>query len=421
MIRKKFLKVATTIMATMIAFSVVGCSNLNSSKTGALNSSNVTLITEVTPGGEVGYAVACDFGSNVDASKISKTSFEVQSTAGDKAAARTVTKVYTNDTASTATTSKSGRYVIIELNPSDKNASTLTFTRDTFLNARDQIKYAVTQKVDITTSDNTTFKASTSKISAGKLVTPVVDDFKKLTYKDSSGNEMNYRLFEPKTQSEKKYPLVLFLHGSGERGSDNTLQLVGNQGATVWATPEVQAKNPCYVLAPQASVGKVLNAYWVAEPNYDMVVSLVKETIKKYSIDPSCVYVEGMSNGGVGTFNILKKNPDLFAAAIPICGASNMSASEATKAFVPPLYYPVDSADVQVLKNIPIWAFAAADDPLVDSKNSREITAAIKAAGGNLINYTEYPAGTIKPNAHASWIPALQNKDLINWLFNQKK
>lgn len=419
--KKKFLKVIVAMSTLFVVVGTVGCSNTTNNKKveGTLESSNVTLITKITPGGEVGYAVVCDYGSNVDASSLSEDSFLVESTVGETTEPRTITKVYTNDSVAISDSSKEGRYVVIELDPKDANASTLTFTMETFLNTRNDLKYTVTQKTDITTSDNTTFKASGNKIANGDEVRPVVDDFKKETYTDASGNSLNYRFFEPQTEGDEKYPLVIFLHGSGERGTDNGLQLEGNMGAVVWATPEQQVKNPTYVLAPQAPVGDVLNAYWVIEPTYEMVVNLVKETIEKYPIDPNRIYVTGMSNGGVGTWNIVKKNPDLFAAAVPICGAVNVTQEEAVKAFVPPLYYPVDSSDVEILKNIPIWAFTAADDTLVDVRNSREITEAIRAAGGDLINYTEYPAE--QGIGHGSWVPAYQDQEMIDWLFKQSK
>lgn len=413
--QNKFIRALITIMPVFMMVGFTGCSNIKNKE---LDSSYITVITKVTPNGEVGYAMVCDFGSNVDSSKLSESSFAVEATIGDKTEPRKITKVYTNDKIEISDTSKQGRYVLIELDSKDANASTLMNDSQTFLSIRNELKYTVTQKTDIKTSDNTTFKASEKKIANGKEVTPVVDEFKKLSYKDESGKSINYRLFEPQTETNKKYPLVLFLHGSGERGDNNDVQLLGNMGAIVWATLEEQVKNPCYVLAPQASAEKILNAYWVTHPNYDMVLGLVKETIQKYQIDPSRVYVVGMSNGGIGTFNMLLKNSDLFAAGVSICGAI-VRESEAANEFLPGIYNKPTTEEIEILKDIPIWAFSAADDPLIDVRNSRDIVAGVKEAGGDLINYTEYPAE--QKNGHGSWIPALQNQDMINWLFNQSK
>lgn len=385
-----------------------------------LESSNITLITKVThEKGEVGYALVCDFGTSVDSSELSKSSFIVETIIGDEIEPRTIRKIYTSDSISALNSNKDGRYVVIELDIRDDNATTLSFDGQKFLNSRNKLKYALTQKIDIVTSNKVIFKASNNRVFNGKEISPIIKDFKKLTYTNDHGDILNYRLFEPETEQEKKYPLILFLHGSGERGNDNEVQIIGNAGAVVWAEPEVQVKNPCYILAPQAQSDDKLNAYWVTEPNYSMVLNLVKESIEKYPIDPNRIYVTGMSNGGVGTWNIVKKNPDLFSAAVPICGASNVTEEDAGKEFAPPLYYPINTDDVEILKRVPIWAFTAEDDPLVDPRNSREIVAAIEAAGGKLIHYTEYPAEL--KISHGSWGPAYQNKKMIEWLFSQNK
>lgn len=380
-----------------------------------LTSSAVTSITKILPQGEVVYAIVCDFGSNVDASNLSKESFHIESMLGGKNESRTITKIYTNDAIATSDVEKEGKYVIIELDPADKSAGTMGWDNDAFLSSRNELKYFVTEKIAITTTDGTLFKASDKKIQNSKEVTPIVDDFKKVTYTDVSKDKLNYRFFEPKVDSSKKYPLVLFLHGAGERGNDNLLQLIANQGATVWATPEQQKQNPCYVLAPQSSSIDKLDFYWNEEPTYNTLINLVKETMAKYPIDPNRIYVVGMSMGGVGTWNIIEKNPNLFAAAVPMCGVPNSKVIKEPTNW--PLYSSVDPSEVAILKNIPIWAFHGVDDPLIKVENSKEMYEAIKAAGGTLINYTELPTGT----GHNSWVPALQNQDMINWLFEQRK
>lgn len=416
---KNFLKVTMALSLSLLIMGMTGCSSKNQE----LDSTKVTLITQVEPAGEVGYAIVCDFGSNVDASKLSESNFEIETTVDGKMTPRTITKIYTNDKIATSDSSNNGRYLVLELNPNDTNASTISADKSNGFPIRNQLDYTITLKTDVITSDNVKYKASDNKVKNGKVVTPIIDDFKKMTYKDSSGNALDYRLFEPKTESDKKYPLVLFLHGTGDRGSDNTLQLASSQTGVVWANPEQQSKNPCYVLAPQVPVTENFDTQWVKEPNNSVLLSLLKETISKYQIDPDRVYVVGLSNGGTGTWDIVERNPELFAAAVPICGVTNVTPEDASKPidFSKLLYTPVDNEKVQVLKNIPIWVFQAEDDLIVDVRNAREIVAAIKSAGGISINYTEYPAGTVKPMGHCSWIPASQDKDMINWLFSQSR
>ncbi|MFN7252964.1 MAG: prolyl oligopeptidase family serine peptidase [Anaerobacillus sp.] len=383
-----------------------------------LTSENVTLITKVLPLGEVVYAIAADFSTEVDTSNVSSSSFEVEVIVGEDIETRTITNVYTNDIKEASDSSNPGRFVIIELDPSDPNAGTLTFEEITFLHKRDQLKYSLIQKEDIKTIDGTVFLASIEKIQHSTEVTPIVDEFGEFTYQDDAGNELSYRLFEPTVKSDETYPLILFLHGSGERGSDNALQLLGNESALVWARPEQQAKHPAYVLAPQAPPTEVLTFYWTEEPNYSLVIELLAKTIENYPIDTDRIYVTGISNGGVGTWHFIINNPDLFAAAVPICGIPIV-----TKYTISESYTPLEEASFfEGIKDMPIWVFHAADDYLVDVNYSRDAVATIKSLGGKSINYTEYREGEVKPVGHFAWIPAYQNQEMIDWLFqNQKK
>lgn len=414
--RNKIIKVSTIITTCIIGMAMTGCSS-SSNEIGVLDSSNVTLITKVLPYGEVGYAIVCDFGDTVDASQLKPENFKVEATADKATKDRTITKVYTNDEIALAKEPKEGQYVVIELDTEDENASTIVFEEERFLNHRVEPNYTVAQNVDINTKDGKIFKSSENKIKNSNTVTPIVDDFKKLTYKDQSGNTMNYRLFEPKTEKDKKYPLVLFLHGSGERGSDNEMHMLGNEGALVWADPEQREKNPAYVLAPQAPAADELTMYWTEEPNYTTMFNLLNETIEKYNIDENRIYVVGMSNGGIGTWNIIEKNPDLFAAAVPICGIGDINGLDLESGYTP----IKDYSAYKNIKDMPIWIFHAEDDPLADVRYSRDAEKAIKELGGTSVKYTEYPEGTVMPMGHFSWVPALQDKEMIDWLFSQSK
>lgn len=383
----------------------------------ALDLTNVILITKILPYGEVGYAMVCNFGDKVDASNLGTEDFLVEVIVDDKTEDRTVTKVYINDKVALSEEPKEGEYLIIELDSQDSNASTIVFNEEKFLNHRREINYTITQKVDIKTKGGKTFKAGINRVKNPRLVTPIIDNFKKLTYKDSSGNNMKYRLFEPKKGNNNKYPLVLFLHGSGERGSDNDIHMLANQGALVWADEKQQEKNPAYVLAPQAPVTDQLSFYWAEEPNYSTLMNLLNETINKYDIDKNRIYVVGMSNGGIGTWNIIEKNPGLFAAAVPICGIADISSLKIDGQYQTLKYYSA----IKAIKDMPIWIFHAEDDPLIDVRYSRDVVREIKELGGTSIKYTEYPAGTVRPVGHFSWVPALQNKEMIDWLFSQSK
>ena len=216
------------------------------------------------------------------------------------------------------------------------------------------------------------------------------------------GKTMPYRLFLPTGYDKsKKYPLVLWLHGGWGRGNDNERQIIeGNTlGATIWITPENQAKNPTFVLAPQCPV----NEYWAnndseSRPSkqLEMVVKLLKDLQKQYSIDADRLYVAGQSMGGYGTWSLIAEYPEMFAAAIPLCGGGNASRAKN-------------------IVNIPIWAFHGGDDEAVKVTESREMIEAVKQAGGNP-KYTEY-----KGVGHSVWHQAFAEPELLNWVFAQKR
>jgi predicted peptidase len=254
-------------------------------------------------------------------------------------------------------------------------------------------------------------------------IRPVVDSFKKLTYRDSAtGVTMGYRLFVPEGyDSTKSYPLVLFLHGAGESGSDNELQLTSSQGATVWAKPREQERHPCFVLAPQnpkdpaatapGDFGRMgwttLMSQWFSapfdsEPALQTAFAVLQQVMADYNVDRNRVYATGLSMGGFGVFAMNVDHPDTFAAVVGICGG-------------------LDPAKAAMLANKPIWVFHAAEDPIVEVRFSRDTVKALTDAGG-APRYTEYGEEVyIAPSAHQSWIPAYASSEMRDWLFEQSK
>jgi predicted peptidase len=246
-------------------------------------------------------------------------------------------------------------------------------------------------------------------------ITPVVDKFRKLSYLDpATGETMGYRLFVPDNyDATRSYPLVLFLHGAGERGSDNEAQLTANQGATIWATPEEQAKHPAFVLAPQSGFTTKKQGWTSLEthgqnapfkPQKELVTAydILQEVKGEFSIDPSRIYVTGLSMGGFGAYSIAIAHPNEFAAIVPICGGG-------------------DPAGLAAIAKIPIWIFHAAKDPTIRVGYSRNSVAALKKAGGHP-KYTEYAASAyFYPTAHFSWTTTYANPDMRDWLFEQSR
>ncbi len=225
--------------------------------------------------------------------------------------------------------------------------------------------------------------------------------FEKKVYTDAQGHELPLRLLKPEHYDPKeKYPLVLFLHGAGERGTDNDKQLI--HGVREFAKEENRKKYPCFVIAPQCPTGDRW-ADWSAKrlpdqplPPMRLVIEMLKKAQKEYSIDPQRIYVTGLSMGGFGTFDLIERHPDWFAAAVPICGGGDVSAAPK-------------------IAKIPLWIFHGAKDKVVPVTNSRDMVEAVKKAGGHP-RYTEYPDA-----GHDSWTATYKDPELYTWLFAQKK
>lgn len=225
--------------------------------------------------------------------------------------------------------------------------------------------------------------------------------FEKKVYADAQGHKLPYRLLKPEPiDPAAKYPLVLFLHGAGERGADNEKQL--KHGAREFAKAENRKKYPCFVIAPQCPENDRW-ADWSAKslppeplPPMRLVIELLKQAQAEHPIEPRRVYVTGLSMGGFGTFDLIERHPDWFAAAAPICGGGDVSAAER-------------------IAKIPMWVFHGAKDKVVPVKLSQTMVEALKKAGGNP-KYTEYPDA-----GHDSWTATYKDRELFAWLFAQKR
>lgn len=224
---------------------------------------------------------------------------------------------------------------------------------------------------------------------------------KPLDLKPLKHGDLPYRLHVPK--GDKDVPLVIFLHGAGERGSDNKAQLKhGIASILSWGE---KTGNQFLLLVPQCPK----DLWWTTtiRPSEDAdpkettgplvsVLSLVDELVKKHSIDQKRIYLTGLSMGGFGSWELLRRKPDFFAAAIPICGGGS-------------------TKDAAKFKDVPLWVFHGDKDTVVGTDYSRKMVAALKKAGGKP-KYTEYPGV-----AHDSWTQTYANDEVLAWLFSQKK
>lgn len=197
--------------------------------------------------------------------------------------------------------------------------------------------------------------------------------------------KMDYLLFLPKgyDQSEKRYPLLIFLHGSGESG--NNLELVKKHGPP--KIVETRKDFPFIVVSPQSARG----GWKVATLD-----ALLDEVLKKYRVDPDRVYLTGLSMGGFGTWAWAAAHPERFAAIVPICGGG--SPDKANR-----------------LKDLPIWVFHGAKDRAVPLAASERMVEALKKHG-SAVRFTVYPEA-----GHDSWTATYNNPELYEWLLQQRR
>ena len=217
-------------------------------------------------------------------------------------------------------------------------------------------------------------------------------DAKKATFKDGALS-IPYRLSAPENYRDAKLPVLLFLHGSGERGSDNTSQVNTNASILGKLTKDFYQEYPCIIIAPQCPEGKT----WASDEMIEMLVKLVNLVCTTYRADTDRVYIMGLSMGGAGTWLSILSYPEVFAAAVPICGWG----------------YP---SDVSMIVDMPIWTFHGAADATISVENTQVLVSLLTDAGSTVIKYTEYPGVP-----HNSWDTAYTEPGLLAWLFSQRK
>ena len=203
-----------------------------------------------------------------------------------------------------------------------------------------------------------------------------------MTPKKISTGPLPYLLHTPDT--DVSVPLILFLHGSGERGDD--LVHVGDEGL-----PEILASSPeAVIIAPQCPE----DTRWT--DHLDALESILDEVIARYRIDKGRVYLTGLSLGGQGAWFLAARAPERFAALVPICGRSDSEAADR-------------------LKDVPTWVFHGADDDTVPSNESEKIVSALQAVSGN-VKLTVYP-----DTGHDSWTRAYSEPEMYTWMFSQRR
>ena len=217
-----------------------------------------------------------------------------------------------------------------------------------------------------------------------------------------------YRTASPaKMIKDEKYPLLVFFHGAGGRGDNNTGQLLDAGGLQAFEKAGLRTKFKSHVFAGQVPKGeRWVNVHWsLLGHNMPKISDSMRMAFKavdayvqnpKNQVDSKRIYVMGLSMGGYGTWDAIQRRPDYFAAAVPICGGGD-------KSLAPKLV------------NIPIWAWHGDKDSVIKPSRSRDMINAISKAGGSP-KYSE-----IKGRGHNSWVDCWNTDELWKWLYSQSK
>lgn len=226
-----------------------------------------------------------------------------------------------------------------------------------------------------------------------------------------AGTSYRYQVYVPAEWTKhQKWPVILSLHGAGERGSDGLFSTENGIGRSIRRNAKAF---PFVVVFPQCPNG----VYWTDKSMQEMAMAALESAIKEFKGDRDRIYLTGLSMGGYGTWEMAMRYPKYFAAIAPVCGALRGSK------MLPDLH----SAQVDLAAEdpyteaarrigaMPVWIFHGAKDPVIPVEESRRMAEALRAAGA-AVRYTEYPDAT-----HNSWDRAYAEPDFSRWLLEQRR
>jgi predicted peptidase len=238
--------------------------------------------------------------------------------------------------------------------------------------------------------------ASTSAQPATMSNPPSTQLVKHFRFTKTQSAELDYLLFLPKgydAKAEKRWPMILFLHGAGERGTNVWQVAVHGPPKNVASHPDF----PFIVVSPQCPEHQV----WSKE----VLLGLLDEITATYAVDKSRIYLTGLSMGGYGTWDLGLAHPEKFAAIVPICGGGQT---------ISVLLVSPDKASA--LRTLGVWAFHGAKDPVVALAESQRMVDALKKAGVEDVKLTVYPEA-----GHDSWTETYNNPELYDWLLKHQR
>lgn len=225
-----------------------------------------------------------------------------------------------------------------------------------------------------------------------------------------NGEAYRYQVFVPSQWTpDREWPVIFFLHGAGERGRDGQQQLEEGLPEILRNRPDF----PAVVVMPQCR-----RRMWWGDPAMEtQAFAVLEASMDEFHGDPDRVYLTGLSLGGYGTWAFGYKYPEKFAALVPVCGGVTASRAFPVPEWHPLAHSPSDpyAETARGIGSVPVWAFHGDRDPRVPVSESRKLTEALEAAGGN-VRYTEYPGV-----GHNAWDRAYAEEELIPWLLSQSR
>ncbi|HEX8709580.1 MAG TPA: YqiA/YcfP family alpha/beta fold hydrolase [Pyrinomonadaceae bacterium] len=206
--------------------------------------------------------------------------------------------------------------------------------------------------------------------------------------------EYTYQVYVPaRLQGQQNLPVILFLHGIGQRGEGGFIQ-----GRVAALAGQYLERIPAIVVLPQCSKG----TYWHDPEMTRMTMEALEKTVEEFGADRSRLYLIGVSMGGYGAWHMAAESPHKFAAVVPICGGSPLITGDR--------FTPL----ARRIGQTPVWAFHGADDRIVPVTESRQMVEALKAANGN-VRYSEYPGV-----GHNVWLKVIGERELMPWLLKAR-
>jgi predicted peptidase len=240
-------------------------------------------------------------------------------------------------------------------------------------------------------ADTAVVSDDTIKIPGDTIITEAlpVSTIDSPVYEYKKNNDLPYRILFPKNyDADKNYPLLLFLHGIGERGSDNEKQLTW--GASLFQIDSIRDKYPAIVVFPQCQTSH----YWFDNWGTQNLKALTDRLVSDYAVDEEKIYIGGLSMGAYGTYAMVAKFPELFAAAVAISGDG-------------------DENKASSMAKIKWRIFAGKKDQVVSSAKSEKMVKALKNSGASVL-FTLYP----QADHVGSWVNAFAEPDFCSWLFS---